>query len=221
MGKVDYYLNTFRYFRSFQPKITQGTVLDYGSNYGMFLDSSRGLFPQENYTGIDVDHEAIEEGKKLFPKANFIFYNGFNHMYNPTGSNCRPQLNQTFDTIISYSVLTHTNIDDTVETLNWLYGKLNAGGKMLISWLSIENKTAVDFFYNKRVRDFGSCDKIIADDYVYLLENKATKVPDIGLLLVFYRENYLRKLLTKYNYELVSAPSSTPDCFQNCIIIQK
>ena len=221
MAKVPYFLYTFDYFKKLHPSIDQGTVLDYGSNYGMFLDSSRGKFKQPEYTGIDIDLAAIEFGRSKFPEANFIWYNGFNHMYNPEGDKNKPVLDKQYDSIVSYSVFTHTTIKDTLESMAYLYEQLKPGGKMLLTWLSIDNKQAVEFFYRKRVMEFKSCDTIQTDDYVYLVDNKLSKTEDIGMFLVFYKQDYLAKLLEGYNFTLTSAPQGAVGCFQDCIIITK
>ena len=221
MAKVNYFLHTFDYFKKLHTTIDQGTVLDYGSNYGMFLDSSRGKFKQTEYTGIDVDLEAIEFGRSKFPNANFIWYNGFNHMYNPEGDKTKPVLDLQYDSVVSYSVFTHTTIKDTLDSIAYLYTNLKPGGKMLLTWLSIDNKQAVDFFYRKRVMEFKSCDTIQTDDYTYLIDNKLSKVEAIGMFLVFYKQDYLAKLLEGYNFTLTSAPLGAVGCFQDCIIITK
>jgi SAM-dependent methyltransferase len=221
MAKVDYFLQTFDYFKKLHPTIDQGTVLDYGSNYGMFLDSSKGKFDHSQYTGIDIDLEAIKTGRNKFPDAEFIWYNGFNLMYNPQGDRDKPKLDKQYDTIVSYSVITHTTVEDTLDSIAYLYSNLKPGGKMLITWLSVDNIRAVNFFYRKRVTQFKTCDRIQTDDYTYLIDNKLSKVADKGLLLVFYKKDYLAELLKEYNPVLTSAPISVSDCFQDCIIITK
>jgi len=224
MGKIDYHIDTFTYFKTLHPEIINGTVLDYGSNYGMFLDSSNNNFLQENYTGIDVDKEALLEGKKLFPNATFIFYDGFNHVYNPTGiRNCRPLLeNKQHDTIISYSVFTHTTIEDMLNTIEWLYLLLKPGGKLLLSWLDVNDDVSTQLFYNKRINDLGYCDQIKTEDYTYLNDNKLSKTAESKQwLLLFLTKEYLSNILNEYKHTLTSAPHNARGCTQSCIIIEK
>jgi len=222
MGRVNYYINTWLYFRSLHETLRKETVLDFGSNYGMFLDSGKQFFPQEQYTGIDVDLEAIDEGRKLFPNARFIHYNRYNPMYNPLGDkNAWPDLDEKFDTVISYSVLTHATVEDTLDTIAWLYNRVKPGGKMFISWLDVENRQALKFFYAKRTYEFGRCDKIETDDYVYLIDDKVSKEPRDGMFLTFYKKDYLSSLLDNYNHTLVKAPRNAAGCFQDCVIISK
>lgn len=222
MARIDYYINTWRYFNYFHKDIPKGTVLDYGSNYGMFLKSSQQAFPEENYTGIDVDLDAVNYGKESFPKANFIHYNKHNLMYNPSGiKNIWPDVTDYYDTVISYSVLTHTTVEDMIEAIDWLYSRLKPNGKLLLSWLDRSNQQALNFFYAKRRREFGRCDKIVTDDYVYLVNDKITKEPSSGMLLLFFDRSYLGSLLTQYNYQLAKPSPMIGDCFQDCIIINK
>lgn len=223
MAKLDYYKDTFKYFKRLHPSITQGSVLDYGSNYGTFLDSSQGQFPEENYTGIDVDKEALDEGLKLFPKAKFIWYDGYNPVYNPNGTEETYNFEKQYDTIISYSVFTHTSKEDMCNKIEWLYNYLKPGGTMLSTWLDIDSKPSTNFFYKKRIQEYGSCDLIETSDYTYLLDNKCSKTIefDIKFLLSFYKKDYLQNLLKDYQPLLVNAFSDIPSCFQSCIIIRK
>jgi SAM-dependent methyltransferase len=223
MSKIDYYADTFTYFKTLHPTIINGNVLDYGSNYGMFLDSSKGNFTQETYTGIDIDNEALLEGKKLFPNATFIHYNGFNHIYNPNGiKGCRPILeNEHYDTIISYSVFTHTTIEDMLDTIKWLYLKLKPGGKLLLSWLDVDNSLTNQSFFNKRIKDLGYCDIIKTDDYAYLNDNKLSRTAESKKwLLLFFKKDYLSNILSDYKHVSVPPPQSA-GCIQSCIIIER
>ena len=197
-------------------------MLDYGANYGMFLESSANSFPENMYTGIDVDLEALQSGRKMFPNAKFIHYDKHNFMYNPKGrEKIWPDITNEFDYIISYSVITHTTKEDMLDAIAWLYTKLKPGKKMFITWLDQENKMAIDFFYQKRVKDFGSCDKIQTEDYVYLINNKISNVPSNGLFLTFYKKEYLASLLIDYDFSLEKSPDPYGGCFQDCIIIKK
>jgi SAM-dependent methyltransferase len=213
----------FTYFQMLHPEITNGTVLDYGSGYGKFLYTSDGAFPQENYTAVDVDNSVLEEGKKFFPHANFVHYNGFNLVYNRIGiPSYKPILQDIYyDTIISYNaVLVVTTIEDTVETINWLFNVLRPGGKMLLSWLDVDDRIITDHYHKKRTREYGSCSKIETDDYIYLCDNKISKIAKFEhKFLLFFKEKYLSSLI---GYKHSFAPPR-PDigCIQSCIIIEK
>jgi SAM-dependent methyltransferase len=213
----------FTYFKMLHPEITNGTVLDYGSGYGNFLYTSNGEFPQENYTAVDVDKQSLNEGKRLFPNANFLHYNALNLAYNPTGvTDRRPMLqDRYYDTIVSYgTVPVVTTIEDSIETINWLFNVLRPGGKMLLSWMDVDNQILKDYYYKKRTKDYGSCGKIETDDYVYLCDNKTSKIAKCEhQLLIFFKEKYLSSLV---GYKHSFAPAR-PDlgCNHRCIIIEK
>jgi SAM-dependent methyltransferase len=206
------------------PEITNGTVLDYGSGYGTFLYTSNGEFPQENYTALDVDKVVLEEGKNFFPHANFVHYDGFSQAYNKNGRpGLRPILkDRYYDTIISYGTVPFIfTIEDSLETINWLFNILRPGGKMLLSWLDIDDQVILDHYHKKRTERYGSCDTIEAnDDYIYLCDNKISKIAEYEQqLVVFFKEKYLSSLI---GYKHSFAPSR-PDlgCIHHGIIIEK
>lgn len=222
MPKIDYFLNSYDYFCKLNNGPIKGSVLDYGSNYGQFLESSQNRFPHELYTGIDVDNEALVEGRKIFPNAQFIHYDKHNFMYNQQGKkDLWPNIDTVFDYIVSYSVITHTTIEDMLETLTWLYSKLKTNGKMFISYLDSQNQRAMNFFYQKRIKIFGNCDKINTSDYIYLVDNKTSKIPSNGMFLTFYHKVYLKTILSQFNVRLEQSKDISGGCFQDCIIITK
>ena len=47
MPKINYFLNSYKYFYQLNQGPITGSVLDYGCNYGGFLESSRNLFPEK------------------------------------------------------------------------------------------------------------------------------------------------------------------------------
>jgi SAM-dependent methyltransferase len=222
MNVVKYNIDTYNYFKTFCDSIDNKTILDYGSNYGMFLKSSNGLFPKINYTGVDISLDAIKIGQHLYPEAKFIHYNGHNFMYNYSGEvDTKPVLDSTYDLVISYSVFTHTTVDDMLKTIDWLYKHLNAGGKILATWLDVDDYVSNNYFFQKRVKEFGYCDKIETDTYLYLVDNKISATPtDCKYLQLFFKKQYLAELLKDYNFKLADAPN-VQGCFQSCLIISK
>ena len=205
------------------PEITNGTVLDFGSGYGKFLYTSNGNFPQENYTAVDAHKESVKEGKKFFSNATFVHYNALNLAYNPTGvTDRRPMLkHRYYDTIVSYNALPVViAIEDSLETINWLFNILRPGGKMLLTWLDVDDQILTDHYHKKRTKDYGSCDTIETDDYVYLCDNKTSKIAKFERqFLTFFKEKYLSSLI---GYKHSFAPAR-PDlgCNCRCIIIEK
>jgi SAM-dependent methyltransferase len=223
MPKVDY-KNTFDYFEEINSSPVRESVLDYGCNYGTFLDSSKGRLKQEEYTGIDIDKSALEDGEKMFPNATFIHYDRFNVCYNHTGrKNIWPDIKDKFKFIVSYSVLTHTDKDDMLDTIEWLYSCLINKGKMFITYISKNNSRAKHFFYSKRVNEYNYCDIIDIEDYAYLIDNKITTEKKLGKYFVsFYDELYLKKLLSDYDITFHrNREIKFLNCFQDCFVIEK
>ena len=223
MPSLQYKKDTYKYFKTFNPDIDNGLLLDYGCNYGTFLESSNGAFNQTQYTGIDVDAQAVNHGRQMFPDAQFIHYNGYNAMYNPSGEN-KSQLtfNSKFQNVISYSVLTHTSITDMMETIEWLYGLTKPGGTLMLTFLNVDDPTTNNFFTQKRISRYGSCDPITTDTYTYLINNKLSKnIQPASHVLLFFKIEYLKECLSKYDVEIYDAPPNINGCFQSCIIIYK
>jgi SAM-dependent methyltransferase len=221
--RIQHKQQVFTYFKMLHPEITNGTVLDYGAGYGQFLHTSNGNFPQENYTAVDVDKNALEAGKFVFPHANFVHYNAFNLAYNKTGvTDRRPMLkDRYYDTIISYNTIpVITTIEDSIETINWLFNILRPGGKMLLSWMDVDDQILKDYYYKKRTKRYGSCDTIETDDYIYLCDNKTSKIAECEhQFLVFFKKKYLSSLI---GYKHSFAPSNPSiECHLSCIIIEK
>jgi len=208
---------SYSYFANYIKPTNQSKILDFGSNWGNFLNSSPAWLEKSNYTGIDVDQEAIEEGRKKFPQANWYWYNRYNPVYNPTGEKILPQLNETFDFIISYSVFTHMDIEDTLEVLDYLYSLLNPGGSICFSYCNIDRQECVDWFRVRRE----NCDQIPSQDYVYLINNKTSLVSPSERVIhfvSFYKTEWLLDKLAKFN------PVSKPPhnvWMQDAIIITK
>ena len=219
---IPYSLDSYNYFKKFKADIDQGPILDYGSNWGLFLETAQEKFDQRLYTGIDVDLEAIIYGRTKFPHASFIHYNAYNHMYNPMGKkNLSLPITKKFKTIISYSVFTHTTQEDFLTRVEELYQFLDNDGQMLISYCDVEHSYTTNFFYKKRIKDFGTCDRFDTQKNVtYLVDNEILDQPkDNKLLLTLYRTDYLAKILSKYKVSFEK--SSDLKTFQSCIIIKK
>ena len=158
----------------------------------------------------------------MFPDAQFIHYNGYNAMYNPSGEN-KSQLtfNSKFQNVISYSVLTHTSITDMMETIE-LYGLTKPGGTLMLTFLNVDDPTTNNFFTQKRISRYGSCDSITTDTYTYLINNKLSKnIQPASHVLLFFKIAYLRECLSKYDVEIYDAPPNINGCFQSCIMIYK
>ena len=208
---------SFYYFENYVTCDLSTKILDFGSNWGNYINSNPGVFDNKNYTGLDIDYEAIAEGKRLFPEANWIWYDRYNPVYNPKGQSVLPKLDQAFDLIISYSVFTHMPLEDMLETLDYLYDQLNPGGNICFSYCDIDNPVCVNWFRERRE----NCDPVQSQDYVYLVNNRATLEPpqeQVRHFVVFYKTEFLLEKLSKFN---ARAEPSHGQWFQDAIIITK
>lgn len=222
MPKPSYTQDIFSYFLKFCPDLASRKLLDYGCGYCSFLERANS-FPQISYTGIDVDIDAIETNKIVYPSASFFRHNTYNLVYNKDGDNdFRPNLPQQYDAIVCYSVLTHTTVDDFFNTIDYLYNGLNTGGKLMVSYLDADHEITVDFFRAKRIKEYGSCDAVSTDDYVYLADNIATKSQQTtSYFLLFFKKSYLSNRLNTYDHQLIDIHAGIGGCFQSCIVINK
>jgi trans-aconitate methyltransferase len=193
-------------------------ILDFGSNWGNYINSNPGLFDNKNYTGLDVDSHALAEGKRRFPEANWVWYNRYNPVYNPTGEKVLPSLDTAFDLIVSYSVFTHMSLEDMLETLDYLYEQLSPRGTICFSYCNIDNPTCVNWFRDRRE----NCDPVDSNEnFVYLVNNKASveaPVETVRHFVVFYKTEFLLEKLAKFN---ARAEPSHGEWFQDAIIITK
>jgi SAM-dependent methyltransferase len=101
----------FRYFdiQLRRPDWRGRQVLDFGGNVGNLLRDPGCPIGQEQYTCIDVCRDAVEQGRREFPRARWIFYDCHNECFNPAGRRRLPlpDIRQSFDFILAYSVFTH------------------------------------------------------------------------------------------------------------------
>ena len=210
---------TSDYFSNFLEWNTEQTILDFGSNWGNLLRSNKIINPNQ-YTGIDVYKKAIDLGRMVHPKANWIWYNRFNPVYNPTGDKALPNFDSKFDMIISFSVFSHTTADDMVEIIEHLFSYLKDGGSMYFTYCNIKNKPLVEWF---RKRRSPSCDEVPSDkDFVYLTDNTLTSDYPAGEcvhFVSFYNKEWITNLLNKFNP--ISHPAPGGYWLQDCMILTK
>jgi SAM-dependent methyltransferase len=208
------YIPSYNYFSRFVNFAPTQTVLDFGSNCGNLLKSSR-IDPGQ-YTGIDVDAEAIDEGKKLFPDATWLWYNRYNPVYNPYGTQEYPSLGTEYDLVVSYSVFSHIEVNDMLDLLEFLYSNLSNTGKILFSYCNVNNGQCVEWFRNRRIE----CDEIPNEDIVYLIDNKVSKeIPEkCNHFVTFYKTEWLLDKLSKFNPISYSPPVGW---VQDCMILNK
>jgi len=112
-------------------------VLDFGGNIGNMLHDPNSTIDEERYWCIDVVRESIEKGRAAFAKAHWVFYDRYCFFFNPQGiSQLKlPELEQSFDYIVAYSVFTNTSRTDMLDLVQQLTQRLNDGGAFAFTFI--------------------------------------------------------------------------------------
>lgn len=112
-------------------------VLDFGGNVGNMLRDPRSTIDQDCYWCIDVVQESLDRGRAAFPQAHWIFYDRYCFFFNPHGTRQLklPELSQSFDYIVAYSVFTNTSRADMLELVDQLRALLNDGGALAFTFI--------------------------------------------------------------------------------------
>ena len=122
--------------------------------------------------------------------------------------------------IISYSVFSHMDIDDTVDVLKILYKHLALGGSIYFTYCNINRPVCIDYFVDRRKRRYGHCDPLFTSTYLYLIDEHASMVPPsetCTFFVSFYDEAWLLDRLKEFN-PIPIAP--TKSWFQECMRIE-
>jgi len=112
-------------------------VLDFGGSIGAILRDADSTIDEERYWCLDVNREALERGKADYPKAHWIFYNRYCFGFNSRGipNLSIPDLHQTFDYIIAFSVFTNNTVTDMLQLVSQLEGLLAPGGALAFTFI--------------------------------------------------------------------------------------
>ncbi|MGH8512780.1 MAG: class I SAM-dependent methyltransferase [Gammaproteobacteria bacterium] len=112
-------------------------VLDFGGNSGNLLLGPDCTIRLEDYYCVDVIREAIADGRGRFPQAHWIHYNRYNCSFNPDGIAGLPvpDMGTEFDTIVAYSVFTHTTREEMKELVGQLRTRLAPGGALAFTFI--------------------------------------------------------------------------------------
>ena len=112
-------------------------VLDFGGNVGNMLRDPNSTIDEERYWCIDVVQESIQSGKAVFPKAHWVFYDRYCFFFNPHGvARLKlPELSQSFDYVVAYSVFTNTSRTDMFDLVAQLTNRLCDGGALAFTFI--------------------------------------------------------------------------------------
>ena len=168
--------NRFPIFEELNPDYAYDSLLDFGGNQGNLLYFSEGKINEATYTSLDVSFDSIQLGVE-FPKAEFVYWNRYNEMYNHNGNKTEPlpKLKQ-HDYIWAYSVFSHMTVEDIIEAVLWMK-TLNAR-RIVTSYLCNDgddnSQSVMQYFYNRRIDQFGFTEDFRdnKDDYFYLTDNE-------------------------------------------------
>jgi SAM-dependent methyltransferase len=112
-------------------------VLDFGGNIGNILRDPNSTIDEERYWCLDLDREALEQGKAAYPKAHWVFYNRYCFEFNPHGipNLPIPDMHQTFDYIVAFSVFTNNTETDMLQLVSQLEGMLAPNGALAYTFI--------------------------------------------------------------------------------------
>lgn len=178
------------------------SVLDFGCNNGNFIRYN----PHSQYTGIDINKEIIDTNKIKYPQYQWLYYNGYNYMYNKNGTE-KLQLENQYDIVVAFSVITHMHENEMLEVIKNLKKKC---GKLLLSYYSNTNKSAYENICRYRNLKADKWDEI-TESNVYYLKTK-------DFIWTFYKDKYIKSLL-KCDIKDTKYDPTTLLGMQKCLII--
>lgn len=150
-------------------------ILDYGCGSLRLPKDAVGVIDMSRYTGLEIRPHLVDYCKESLPQSKIIYQDLYNIVYNPKGELASLQpIEEKFDLILSYSVFSHTTLEQFQESIEILRESLNPGGYMLLSFLSINNRTVLHHLRKKRIKNLGRCDRIpeSIDTVAYMVEDK-------------------------------------------------
>ncbi|HKG45237.1 MAG TPA: class I SAM-dependent methyltransferase [Pyrinomonadaceae bacterium] len=111
-------------------------VLDFGGNVGTFLASAGDKLDHEDYWCIDINRAVVEHGRLTYPRAHFVHFNRYSSQYNPHGIRnlAIPDCGVKFDFILAFSVFTHVDVNEMVESVGALRRMLARDGVLAFTF---------------------------------------------------------------------------------------
>jgi SAM-dependent methyltransferase len=111
-------------------------ILDFGGNVGTFLASAGDNVNPEDYWCIDINRAVVEQGRLTYPRAHFVHFNRYSPQYNPHGVRnlAIPDCGVKFDVILAFSVFTHVDRKEMVESVGALRRMLAPDGVLAFTF---------------------------------------------------------------------------------------
>jgi SAM-dependent methyltransferase len=111
-------------------------ILDFGGNVGTFLESAGDNVDHEDYWCVDLNPAVVEQGRRTYPGANFVHFNRYSPQYNQHGIRNQPipDCGVKFDIILAFSVFTHVDLHEMVESVGSLRRMLAPEGVLAFTF---------------------------------------------------------------------------------------
>ena len=111
-------------------------ILDFGGNVGTFLASAGDNVDHDDYWCIDINRAVVEQGSRTYPRAHFVHFNRYSPQYNPFGRRnaAVPDCGVRFDIILAFSVFTHVDKKEMVESVGALRHMLAPQGVLAFTF---------------------------------------------------------------------------------------
>ena len=230
IGSGDYkeisyhYLDVFKEHCNLQP---HHRILDVGCGIGRIAYAlTKYINSNGSYEGFDIVQKGINWCKKHisvdYPNFNFQCINLKNDLYNSKSETSAknfkfPYKENNFDLVILTSVFTHMLPDDVENYLSEIYRVLKPGGKCLVTFFILNEKSENYMASNP---DFTFKNHY---DFYSVMDDKLKEGN------VAYREDYLLKLFTKTELSVKEilygnwsgAPKDKSFDFQDTVILIK
>jgi SAM-dependent methyltransferase len=112
-------------------------ILDFGGNVGTFLESAGDDVNHDDYWCIDINPAVVHQGRLTYPRAHFVHFNRYSPQYNPHGRRNQPlpDCGVKFDIIVAFSVFTHVDKNEMVESVEALRRMLAPAGVLAFTFL--------------------------------------------------------------------------------------
>jgi methyltransferase family protein len=112
-------------------------ILDFGGNVGNILRDPNSNIEEDHYWCLDIVKDSLEKGKTSYPRAHWIFYNRYCFSFNPDGVPGLPipDMRQSFDYIVAFSVFTNTTQSDMLQLVPQLEAMLSTNGALAFTFI--------------------------------------------------------------------------------------
>lgn len=215
--------NVREYFELIK-SLSNTKVLDFGCNHANFLINDF----DGTYIGLDIDQDLLAKNKLKYPQHKWVHYKNYNYQYNCDFDIVQewPVLDNDINTVIAFSVFTHTDFTELSNTAAKLQSHLSPGGDLLLTFFSSLDKDTIRKILLHRDNLFnGYIDDIIAQVYetnisyvcVNIKSNQVFVLTDIEDLpkfsndtyfLTFYNDNWLK---SKMNGDMIDVSNNFTD----------